>query len=167
MSDAGADAPSAEPAGVATADFAPEQLGFRTPSLFVTGNPVLAPGGDLAFLSSDPAVAERLSSLAAPILPMLSEWIGAENAPVLTIVDRPGVPFAEGDLLVMPVSGVTSATLTPALVSSLAHARFRSSHVWLNQGVPQFLSLVWVERNQGRTAAHQCLGGRNTRTRSR
>jgi hypothetical protein len=47
-------------------------------------------------------------------------------------------------------------TIAPSLVHSLSHAWFRSSHVWLDEGVPQFLSLLWMEQTQGRevTVAH-------------
>src|SRR6185437_937297 len=37
------------------------------------------------------------------------------------------------------------------------HAWFSSSHVWLDEGVPQFMSLLWTEHTQGRDAALQQL----------
>jgi aminopeptidase N len=48
-------------------------------------------------------------------------------------------------------------TLASSLIHSLTHIWFRSSHVWLDEGVPQFMSLLWVENSQGRDAALQLL----------
>jgi len=55
-------------------------------------------------------------------------------------------------LLVTPLHGAEISTLTPVLVHTLAHAWFSSSHAWLDEGVAQFLSLLWVETNDGRQA---------------
>jgi hypothetical protein len=38
------------------------------------------------------------------------------------------------------------------MVHTLAHSWFASNHAWLDEGVPQFLSLLWVETNDGRQA---------------
>ena len=43
--------------------------------------------------------------------------------------------------------------LAPSLVHSLSHAWFGSSHVWLDEGVAQFMSLLWMEQSQGREVA--------------
>jgi aminopeptidase N len=48
---------------------------------------------------------------------------------------------------------VEPTALAPALVHSLTHAWFRSSHVWLDEGVAQFMSLLWVEQTEGRDVA--------------
>jgi Peptidase family M1 domain len=39
----------------------------------------------------------------------------------------------------------------------LSHAWFGSSHVWLDEGVAQFMSLLWIEQTQGREIAVQHL----------
>jgi hypothetical protein len=43
--------------------------------------------------------------------------------------------------------------LAPSLVHSLSHAWFGSSHVWLDEGMAQWMSLLWMEQTQGREAA--------------
>lgn len=146
-------APVADAPGIATAEFSTQQLGFRTLSLFVTDRPVPAGKGALAIASSDASVAERLSTSSAPILAMLAEWFGGDPARTLTIIDHPGHPFEDGDLLVAPVSGADGLALTLTLVPALTHTRFRSSQVWLDQGITQLMSLLWIERTQGRSAA--------------
>jgi aminopeptidase N len=46
-----------------------------------------------------------------------------------------------------------SATLAPALAHSLAHAWIHSSRPWIDEGLAQFLSVLWTERTAGRAAA--------------
>ena len=45
------------------------------------------------------------------------------------------------------------ATLAPALAHSLTHAWIHSSHPWIDEGLAQFLSILWTERTSGRAAA--------------
>jgi hypothetical protein len=47
----------------------------------------------------------------------------------------------------------TPDVLAPSLAHSLSHAWFGSSHVWLDEGVPQFMSLLWMAESQGREVA--------------
>jgi len=225
-----ADAPIAEAPGIATAEFAGTQLGFRTPSLFVVNAPGVPAGAEAALVVSEAggagagagaagagesgvsatgagdsasssaasgvagagvaaagvtgsggvgsgragsggagdggaALAERLARAVTPVAAMLDEWIGRGSAPVLTVVDHAGAAFGDGVLLVMPVTGVTEvggaetevASLQALLAPSLGHARFRSAQVWLDQGVPQFVQLLWMERTRGKPAALAAL----------
>jgi hypothetical protein len=48
---------------------------------------------------------------------------------------------------------VDPATLAPSLAHSLTHAWIRSSHAWIDEGLAQFMSLLWTERTAGRPAA--------------
>ncbi len=151
------DAPVANAPGIATAEFPTQQLGFRTLSLFVAGKPVPAVEGAIAVVTSDAAAPERLRTISGPITEMLAEWIGADSAHRLTVIDHAGVPFSDGDLLVTPVSGAEGSSLRSTLLPALAQAHFRSTHAWLQEGVAQFLSLLWLERTQGRQAAVAAL----------
>jgi hypothetical protein len=72
---------------------------------------------------------------------------------MLTILDHDGQPFEDDALLVAPMRAGEPDTLAPALVHSLAHAWFRSSHVWLDEGVAQFMGLQWMEQSLGRETA--------------
>ncbi len=145
-------APVAEGAGVATAEFPTEELGFRTPSLFLTGRAVPGAGGGVGVVSGDAGATERVSAAAEPVLRMLTEWMGPSPR-ALTVIDHAGAPFADRGLLVAPVGTADASALTSTLVPALSHARFRSSHVWLDEGVAQLMSLLWVEGAQGRAAA--------------
>ncbi len=152
-----ADTPVAVNPGIATAEFETQKLGFRPISLAVSGKAVQVSGGLVAVASADITAPGRIASLSAPIVRILSEWLGSSQPPVLNVIDRPGEPFAEGALLITPIAGSDDATLVSMLVPSLVHVRFRSEQVWLDQGMADFLSLIWLERKQGRPAAVRAL----------
>src|SRR6185437_5166924 len=75
----------------------------------------------------------------------------------LNIIDHNGQPFEDDALLVAPMHAADPDALASSLVHSLTHAWFNSSHVWLDEGVPQFMSLRWIEQSEGRDAALQQL----------
>ncbi len=146
--------PVAESPGVSTAEFSARPLGFRTPSLFVTDR-----AGTLTDNSLISAVTDHYDTLpsygaaAEKVRPVLSEWLGTGPLSVLTILDHNGQPFEDDALLVAPMRASAPEVLASSLIHSLTHAWFRSSHVWLDEGVPQLMSLQWTEVSQGRDAA--------------
>jgi hypothetical protein len=48
---------------------------------------------------------------------------------------------------------VEPATLAPALAHSLTHVWFHSAHPWINEGLAEFMDILWTERTQGRATA--------------
>jgi hypothetical protein len=146
--------PVAESPGVATAEFSERPLGFRTLSLFVTDR-----AGTLTDDSLISAVTEHYDALpnygaaGEKVRPLLTDWLGREPLGLLTILDHDGQPFEDDALLVAPVRASAPDVLAPSLAHSLAHVWFSSSHVWLDEGVAQFLSLLWMEQGQGREVA--------------
>jgi Peptidase family M1 domain len=146
--------PVAESPGVATAEFSERPLGFRAPSLFVTDR-----AGTVTNDSLISAVTDHYDALpgygaaADKVRPMLTEWLGTGPLSVLTILDHDGQPFEDDALLVVPMRAAAPDALAPALAHSLSHAWFRSSHVWLDEGVAQFMGLQWMEQSLGREVA--------------
>jgi hypothetical protein len=160
------DTPIASTAGSATADFPAQPLGFRSPSLFVTDRAATTVGGAEDTLIT--AVTDHYDALpsyaaaAAKVKPLLAEWLGATPAATLTLIDHSGQPFEDDALVVGPLRAIQADALAPSLVHTLGHAWFRSSQVWLNEGVPQFLSLLWTERTQGRDVAIKQMQQQNS-----
>jgi hypothetical protein len=150
--------PVAESPGVATAEFAERPLGFRTPSLFVTDR-----AGTVTDNSLISAVTDHYDDLpnygaaAAKVQPLLTDWLGTGPLSMLNILDHDGQPFEDDTLLVAPMRASAPDVLAPSLVHSLSHAWFGSSHVWLDEGVAQFISLLWIEQAQGREVAVEHL----------
>ncbi len=151
-----ADALVADAPGVATAEFEPRLLGFRVPSLFITATAATKADGEvLTAVTDDDAALGRYTAGAQKVQSLLMEWLGGTPLSSLNILDHAGQPFEDDALLVVPMRDGDPAAVATVLAHSLAHAWFRSSHVWLDEGVAQFMSLLWVERSQGREAAIQ------------
>ncbi len=150
--------PTAQAPGVATAEFPDQPIGFRTPSLFVTDRAATPTDNGLIMAVTDRYDAlPSYSAAADKVKPLLMEWLGLDPLTSLNLIDHAGQPFEDQALLVAPMRAADPATLAPSLVHSLTHAWFRSSHVWLDEGLAQFMSLLWVEREQGRDAAVERL----------
>ena len=147
-------APTIESSGIATAEFPAHTLGFRTPSLFVVNTNTTATENMLiAAVTEHPDILPSYNAGSQLVRPLLSDWLGSSPLEPLTILDHQGQPFEDDALLVVPMQANDAGALAPALAHSLAHAWFRSSLPWLNEGVPQFLSLLWIEQSHGREAA--------------
>jgi hypothetical protein len=150
--------PVVESPGIATAEFSERPLGFRTPSLFVTDR-----AGTVTDNSLISAVTNHYDALpnygaaAAKVQPLLAEWLGTGPLSMLNILDHDGQPFEDDALLVAPMRTSAPDVLAPPLAHSLSHAWFGSSHVWLDEGVAQFLSLLWMEQGQGRAVTVEHL----------
>jgi Peptidase family M1 domain len=147
--------------GVASTEFKGRVLGFRAPSLFVTDGPGRAAGGVAisAVTESDEALGV-FGAAAQAVTPMLQDWIGEAPVGPLNVLDHPGQPFEDGRLLVTPMGATTDSSEVAGMLShGLAHAWFESSHVWLNEGVAQFTSYLWLERTKGREVALEKVQG--------
>jgi hypothetical protein len=152
------DAPIAESTGVATALFDTQPLGFRSPSLFIAGATPSQTGttANPALISAVTATYDALPAYAAAaalVEPLLTDWFGPRPLTTLNILDHPGQPFEDDALLVRPMLAVDPTALAPSLAHSLTHVWIRSSRPWIDEGLPQFASFIWIERSKGRAAA--------------
>jgi hypothetical protein len=164
------DAPTATGAGIATADFSAEPLGFRQPNLFVVEIPesLVAPlpegkaadaapssGGApmLAVETTNEGILPPLAASAQNIAPLLQQWFGERPLTALTILDHQGEPFEDGPLLVAPLDSLATSAAAPALAHSLTHAWVQTGQPWMDEGLAQFISLLWTEQEKGRDAA--------------
>jgi hypothetical protein len=151
-------ASAANEPGVATADFPSQPLGFRSPSLFITaGAATTTDSNEIAAVTDHYDTVPMYAAAAIKVQPLLKDWLGSAPLTTLNIIDHSGQPFEDDSLLIAPMRAVDPDALAPSLIHSLTHAWFRSSHVWLDEGVPQFMSLLWLEHTQGRDAALQQL----------
>ncbi len=153
-----ANQPVAQAVGVATADFAAQPLGFRVPSLFLTDrNANITGGGLIAAITGQQDALLDYAAAAKLVQPMLSDWLGSTPLHSLTLLDHSGQPFEDGAFVVAPMQLAKPADLAPEMVHLLSHAWFDSSHPWMEEGVAQLMSLLWIERTQGREAAVAAL----------
>ncbi|HEY1209730.1 MAG TPA: hypothetical protein VGE85_10205 [Terracidiphilus sp.] len=171
---------SQEVASVATADSGTTTLGFEAPSLFVATRTSHSGANLTAFaLPEDNVSVVFWTTAATAVTPFLKSWLGPEPRSQLTLLDLPDpddAPFETGALLAAPLrepnSKATSGALNGVLVHALTHAWIvfpnspasplapnspQPPHVWLNEGVAQFISTLWVEKQQGRDTALRML----------
>lgn len=150
--------PVASGQGVATAEFSPRLLGFRTPSLFTTDRAATTTDGSLLrAVTEQSGVLGQYAIAAEKVQPLLIDWLGDNPLAPLDVIDleeiaKGGQSFEDAGLLVTPLRAAEPSALAPLLVHTLAHSWFASNHAWLDEGVAQFLSLLWVEANDGRQA---------------
>ena len=160
------DAPVDSGTGIATADFPAAPLGFRTLSLFVVEQPesLIAPLSKtsnseklLAVETTDDRALPPLVDSAQSLAPLLQSWFGVHPLSALTILDHSGQPFEDGPLLVAPVGALGTSTSAPALLHSLTYAWVQSGQPWMDEGLAEFMSLLYTEQQQGREAANAAL----------
>ena len=166
-------APIAYGSGIATASFVAAPIGVRPLSLFVIAQretmiaPVPAAAGlkqpasssaasgtsMLAVESTDDGALPLLADSAERVAPLLVEWLGPHPVSALTVIDHTGQPFEDGPLLVAPVGTLAASTASPMLAHSLTHAWVQTGQPWMDEGLAEFFSLLWIEREKGRDAA--------------
>ena len=146
-----------EIAGVATAGIENSILGYEAPSLFVaTRASHDAANTTLWTLPIDEPAVESWTAAAAMVSPFLQGWLGPHPRSQLVVLDLPDpedAPFETGALLATSIREAQPEQLQNILSHALAHAWIQSPRAWLSEGVANFMSTVWVEKQRGRTRA--------------
>ena len=161
--------PTASFPGVVTASVPATRLGFETPSLFLARRTEVD-GNGLRVLALDPDVESAAeiycrggagTAAGADVARRPARRpLGDKPQRSSTILDLPepeDAPAEMGGLLATPLLTDEPAQLTPVVVHALAHGSFSSPRAWLNEGVASFLGTLWIESNQGHTAAVENL----------
>ena len=145
----------AETHGVATAAWPAAPIGFRVPSLFLTAQqPGATPDQLLNVVTADSFAIPPYADAAKAISPLLEAWLGERPPAPLLLLDHKGQPFADHGFLAAQLAvSARPALIAPNLVIPLTQTWLPSAHLWIGEGFPQFLDLLWTERGQGRAAA--------------
>jgi aminopeptidase N len=134
------------------------QLGFTPLSLFVMhAAHEQATGLDIYSQVGNEAAAANYQDRFQQTRPLIERWLGAHPKRPVVLVDLPNrddLPMEERTLLFLPLkTGAPSDSVDPAMAHMLGHAYFSSPRPWLNEGVPQFMTLLWIEQDAGRATA--------------
>ncbi len=146
-------------ASISSSSSSPPQPGVQpnaSPANRLANRPASHPAGPVDVLSvesSDPDALPALADSAERIAPLLQAWFGPTPLVPLSVLDHPGDPFEDLALLVAPIRKLSSSASSPALAHSLAHAWIQTGQPWFDEGLAQFISLLWIEQTQGRSAA--------------
>jgi hypothetical protein len=154
--------PSGSFPGVLRFDLPATRLGFRTPSLFVADRTPSAAGASLRVFSTPAHTADAQGYLTAATLvePLVSQWLGTRIRQPLAVIDLPvegAQPSEQGDAVLVSLVAAEPQQIAPLLSQELAHTRFSSPRVWLEEGVPALLGNLYAEQTRGRDAALERL----------
>ncbi|HET9086083.1 MAG TPA: hypothetical protein VFN53_01025 [Acidobacteriaceae bacterium] len=133
-------------------------LGFSPLSLFLMyATHEQAPGLDIySRLGNEPA-APVYEKGAASNRALAEQWLGQSRKRPVVLVDLPergDLPFEERNILFLPLkSDASQDDMGPVLTHMWSHAYFLSRRTWLDEGVAQFLTLLWIEQRAGRATA--------------
>ena len=149
----------ADSRGIATASWPAAPVGFRIPSLFLTAQQATAtPDQLLNVVTANSFAIAPYAETAKNIAPLLQAWLGPEPTAPLLLLDHMGEPFADHGFLAAQLAlGADPASIAPKFVAPLTQTWLQSSHLWISEGFPQFMNLLWIERQGGRAAALQQL----------
>jgi len=148
--------------GIATAEFPAALIGFRAPSIFLTAqHAVTSPNQLLTTITPQEAATAPYLSAVASLQPVLTALLGETPRQPLVLMDHAGEPFEDAAFVAAQLSADADPKLVaPALVRGLTHAwlspQTRSvpaSSFWIDEGLPEFVSLDWTARTQGTEAA--------------
>jgi hypothetical protein len=146
--------PTAAFPGVIQVTLPATPLDFRVPSLVLASRNLSVAGKEVAVAALPVHLQQAADYVAAGglLAPLFQDWLGDQPRKPLLVIDLPveDADFAEdGDALLASLTDSKPADLAFAMALPLAHAWFPSPRAWLSEGVPEFLSLLWIERTQG------------------
>jgi len=144
--------------GVATAEFPLAPIGFRTPNLFLTAqNPTTTPSPLLTAITTTPDSLEPYATAAESLAPLLHDYLGPTPITTLTLLEHSGTPFEDHAFIAAHLSPTAPPEgIAPEIIRGLAHGFFQTNSavsLWLDEGIPEFMSLLATERTSGRPAA--------------
>lgn len=143
---------------IASFTLAPVRLGFSPLSFFVMTSSIQRfPGLEVYTRHGDEQNASAYETLAQENLPLVRQWLGDHPRRPVVLVGLPDsgdLPFEDRNVLWLPLQANPSAdTVGPVLAHMWSHAYFVSSRPWLDEGVAQWMTLLWIEQRAGRATA--------------
>jgi len=143
----------------ATVEFAARRIGFRMPSLFIVSAPLVASTEKtlpMHAYTTHPELLAPYVTATTQVLPLLTDWLGAPQP--LTLIDLPennDQPFETNGTLALGLQSAQPSELTLQMVHALARvpAGDIPPRAWMDEGLAQFVGLLWMEQTHGREAA--------------
>jgi hypothetical protein len=133
-------------------------LGFSPLSFFVMNAASQHfPGLDIYSRHGNETAAPVYEKIVEGDRPLIEQWLGPHPKRPVVLVDLPAsddLPFEERNLLFLPLqANASSDSAGPVMAHMLSHSYFVSQRPWLNEGMAQFITLLWIEQRAGRATA--------------
>jgi hypothetical protein len=150
---------------IASFTLPPTRLGFSPLSFFVMhASHEPGHGAEVYSRVDNEASAATYESVIQQTRLMVEQWLGPQSKRPVVLVDLPNgddLPFEERNILFLPLKAdAASDTVGPVMAHMLGHAYFLSPRVWLNEGVAQFMTLLWIEQRAGAATAFEQIDSR-------
>jgi len=134
------------------------RLGFAPLSFFIASAvQENVPGLEIYSRGDHKGAASKYQTVFTQTRPMVEQWLGAHPKRPVVLVDLPDdndLPFEERNILFLPLKAdAANDTVGPVMAHMLGHSYFISSRVWLNEGVAQLMTLLWIEQRAGVSTA--------------
>jgi hypothetical protein len=134
------------------------RLGFAPLSFFIASAVrENVPGLQIYSRGDHKGAASKYQTVFTQTRPMVEQWLGAHPKRPVVLVDLPDdndLPFEERNILFLPLKvDAADDTVGPVMAHMLGHSYFISSRLWLNEGVAQFMTLLWIEQRAGISTA--------------
>ncbi|MGA2905209.1 MAG: hypothetical protein ABSD98_15365 [Candidatus Korobacteraceae bacterium] len=109
----------------------------------------------LLHLPEDTSLARDYALAAEANDPLLHDWLGEPGQParVVELTEPDANPYQSGAILFTPLRPAPTPPLQLLLLPAQVAARFRSPHLWIQEGTERFLQAVLVDNRSGRKAA--------------
>lgn len=134
------------------------RLGFAPLSFFISSAAEEnMPGLEIYSRGDNKEAASKYQTVFTQTRPMVEQWLGVHPKRPVVLVDLPDdndLPFEERNILFLPLKAdAADDTVGPVMAHMLGHSHFVSSRVWLNEGVAQLMTLLWIEQRAGVSTA--------------
>lgn len=134
------------------------QLGFAPLSFLVMcAGHESVPGLDIYSHIDHETAASTYESVFQQTRSMVEQWLGPHSKRPVVLVDLPNsndLPFEERNILFLPLkTSAASDAVGPVMAHMLGHAYYVSPRVWLNEGIAQFMTMLWIEERAGEATA--------------
>ncbi len=136
----------------------PTRLGFSPLSFFVMQAAHRHfPNLEIYTQPGNESAAPAYAKIAASDGPLVEQWLGPHAKRPVVLVDLPDstdLPFEERNVLFVPLQAKANGdSMGPVLAHMLGHAYFVSLRPWLDEGMAQFMTMLWIEQRAGRATA--------------
>jgi hypothetical protein len=142
-------------------DCAYQGLGFNAPTLVLADYLALErPDIEVFYVRGHDAAAAEFGDAAEKVAPFISDWFGVRREKART-ADLPfpdAAPFESGSLLLTPLANMDFNVAGLAAVHQLTHAAISSPRLWIEEGLPHFAQVLYLEQQKGRQSAIDYMG---------
>jgi len=138
----------------AVADISLKTIGLSLPALFaVFVDDYPQSEHSIALSTTNPDHAAAVISAAKRGFSTVKSWLGGGELAVLDLPEPGDQPFEDSGVFALAMPATESSSLSLQMAHALARSAAASKPAWMQEGLAQFVALLWMEQEGGRSAA--------------